>query len=43
VEDLVAEGEGAAYGAFYVAEKNGSDDGTRTRSLCRDSTHFARN
>ena len=31
------EGEGAAYGAFYVAEKNGGDDGTRTRGLCRDS------
>ena len=31
------EGEGAAYGTFYVAEKNGGDDGTRTRGLCRDS------
>ena len=24
-------------------EKNGGDDGTRTRGLCRDSTPFARN
>ena len=43
VEDLVEEGEGAAYGAFYVAEKNGGDDGTRTRGLCRDRVAGRRN
>jgi hypothetical protein len=26
-----------------TTEKNGGDDGTRTRGLCRDSDHFTRN
>ena len=26
-----------------MPEKNGGDDGTRTRGLCRDSSHFFRN
>jgi hypothetical protein len=26
-----------------VLEKNGGDDETRTRDLCRDSSHFCRN
>ena len=28
---------------LQVLEKNGGDDGTRTRGLCRDSEAFARN
>jgi hypothetical protein len=29
--------------SFQLAEKNGGDDGTRTRGLCRDSEDFTRN
>ena len=29
--------------ARCISKWNGGDDGTRTRGLCRDSTHFARN
>jgi hypothetical protein len=29
--------------ACKVLEKNGGDDGTLTRGLCRDSTPFGRN
>jgi hypothetical protein len=29
--------------SVQVLEKNGGDDGTRTRGLCRDSQAFARN
>jgi hypothetical protein len=33
----------APYGKRIYGKKNGGDDETRTRDLCRDSEEFARN
>jgi serine/threonine protein kinase len=37
------EHEGSPYIVTEFLERNGGDDGTRTRGLCRDSEVFSRN